>query len=500
MADERPRVDYDKPPFSRVFVVCSRSHTEEELREAFEEHGVVDDVFLVKDKVTKENKGIAYIKFSKASEAAVAMEKLHGATISGNSKPIKALLADSKSSRDKTDPVAQLALTEDKHRTRIFILVPKSMTEEELTEEFNQYGTVAHVQILKDRSSGESKGCAYVRYSKPSEAFTALEGCDATFKAVIAEPRVPKNLMTTTAAGTESKGSYGTGPAQIICPTPQGYPNMTESGSSQRLTITCHTSITQHQLTRLFDICPGLVSLDLHTSARGESRGIASATYSSVTSASFARNKLNNIEYPPTSRLTVTYKQEPQQRHNHYQNQPMGQGQGPQEGYRTHDYGYQTGGYDGGAQPDYSNYNTAYPNTQGGGYQSAGAPYQQPQGGYQGQAAAAAPPNVPSCPYTDVALPGHQAISNTTHCRAKLFFVAAPTQIPEEVLSDVFCRFSDLIDIQIIQGTAYGYIRYSMKESADAAKMLLDGATIAGSTIRLSYADNTGENKRAKLD
>ena len=41
MADERPRVDYDKPPFSRVFVVCSRSHTEEELREAFEEHGVV---------------------------------------------------------------------------------------------------------------------------------------------------------------------------------------------------------------------------------------------------------------------------------------------------------------------------------------------------------------------------------------------------------------------------------------------------------------------------
>ena len=52
----------------------------------------------------------------------------------------------------------------------------------------------------------------------------------------------------------------------------------------------------------------------------------------------------------------------------------------------------------------------------------------------------------------------------------------------------------------LLQGTAYGYIRYSMKESADAAKMLLDGATIAGSTIRLSYADNTGENKRAKLD
>lgn len=55
--------------------------------------------------------------------------------------------------------------------------------------------------------------------------------------------------------------------------------------------------------------------------------------------------------------------------------------------------------------------------------------------------------------------------------------------------------------ILCFQGTAYGYIRYAMKESADAAKMLLDGATIAGSTMRLSFADNNGDNnKRAKID
>ena len=41
MSDERPRVDHDKPPFSRVFVVCSRSHSEEELRSSFEEYGEV---------------------------------------------------------------------------------------------------------------------------------------------------------------------------------------------------------------------------------------------------------------------------------------------------------------------------------------------------------------------------------------------------------------------------------------------------------------------------
>ena len=49
----------------------------------------VEDIWVVKNKVTNENKGIAYIKYAKASEAAAAMEKLHGTTIGDNPKPIK---------------------------------------------------------------------------------------------------------------------------------------------------------------------------------------------------------------------------------------------------------------------------------------------------------------------------------------------------------------------------------------------------------------------------
>lgn len=473
MSDERPRVDHDKPPFSRVFVVCSRSHTDEEIRGAFEQYGEVEDVWVVKHKVTKESKGIAYVKFSKASEAALAMEKLHGATIGDNPKPIKALLADTKTSKDKADPISQLAMNDDKHRTRIFILVPKTMTDAELTLEFSQFGKVDHVQILKDKTTMENKGCAYVRFHKPSEAFNALENCEKTYKAVIAEPRVPKNMMTNTQENSGGLSSY----TQIMCPVPAGYPDMTEPGASNKLTITCHTSLTEQQLTRLFDICPGLATLELAVSRHGESKGMAFAGYSSVSCASYARHKLNNIEYPPGYRLSVNYKQDRMQTAYHQPIQPM-----VQDGYQGYNYSGQ-GMYDGmggmqqqqqvqQASYDYSMYQTAAP---------------------------AAPP-VSSCPYTDVALPGHQAISSTTVCRAKLFFVAAPTPISEDVLSDVFCRFSDLIDIQIIQGTAYGYIRYAMKESADAAKMLLDGATIAGSTLRLSFAETNGENKRAKVD
>jgi len=467
MADERPRVDHHKPPFSRVFVVCSRSHTEEELRSAFEEYGEVEDVWVVKRKDTKEPKGIAYVKFSKASEAALAMEKLHGATIGDNPKPIKALLADSKTNRDKADPISQLAMSDDKHRTRIFILVSKTMTDSELTAEFTQFGKVDHVQILKDKTTMESKGCAYVRFCKPSEAFNALENCDKSYKAVIAEPRVPKNMMTNT-----QETSSGPCFSQVLCPVPAGYRDMTEPGASNRLTITCHTSITEPQLTRLFDICPGLTNLDLALTQHGQSKGMAFATYGSAQCASYARQKLHNIEYPPGFRLSVNYKQEPRMPPAFHQPIAQSLDQGYGQGYSVN---YNTSGiYDGTQQ-------------QGG--------YDYSSGGYQ-----TAPPPASNCPYTDVALPPHQPISSTTHCRAKLFFVAAPQPISEEVLSDIFCRFSELVDIQIIPGTAYGYIRYAMKESANAAKMLLDGATIAGSTIRLSFAEDTGDSKRAKID
>jgi len=476
--DDRPRVDHDKPPFSRLFVVCSRDHTDSDIRDAFSEYGEVEDVWVVKNKITKENKGIAYVKFEKASEAARAMEKLHGTTIGDNPKPIKALLADAKtSSRDKVDPVTQLTMNDDKHRTRIFILVPKSLTDSELQDEFSQFGKVDHVQILKDKVTSESKGCAYVRFARPSEAFNAIENCDKSYKAIIAEPRVPKNLMTSTPDHPVAAVS------QVICPIPQGFPDMTEQGASNKLTISCHTSLTEVQLTRLFDICPGLASFELSVSRYGESKGLAAAVYGTSSCASYAKQKLNNIEFPPGYRLSVNYKQE--QRMGGFQSQNMGAGM-VHEGYQGYSsFGYDNSSVQGGMQGGMQGGVQGMTGSNVGGYDYSG---------YQNQAP------VSSCPYTDVALPGHQPISNTTHCRAKLFFVAAPVPIGEEVLSDVFCRFSDLIDIQIIPGTAYGYIRYAMKESADAAKMLLDGATVGGSTLRLSFAEPAGDNKRAKID
>jgi len=79
----------DEPPNSRLFVVTSRSITEDELRESFAVFGDIQGVWVVKDKQTKESKGIAYVKFAKSSQACLAMEDMHGKVLLDGTKPVK---------------------------------------------------------------------------------------------------------------------------------------------------------------------------------------------------------------------------------------------------------------------------------------------------------------------------------------------------------------------------------------------------------------------------
>lgn len=82
----------DDPPNSRLFAVTSRSITEDELRESFSVFGDIQGVWVVKDKQTKESKGISYIKFAKSSQACLAMEEMHGKVLMEGTKPIKVTL------------------------------------------------------------------------------------------------------------------------------------------------------------------------------------------------------------------------------------------------------------------------------------------------------------------------------------------------------------------------------------------------------------------------
>lgn len=51
------RAKNDDPPNSRLFVISHKSLDEHDLRKAFEKFGKIEDVWVVRDRHTGENKG-----------------------------------------------------------------------------------------------------------------------------------------------------------------------------------------------------------------------------------------------------------------------------------------------------------------------------------------------------------------------------------------------------------------------------------------------------------
>jgi cold-inducible RNA-binding protein len=76
--------------------------------------------------------------------------------------------------------------------------LPKSTTEAELKTLFAQAGSVTAVEVIKDRSSGESKGFAFVTMPDQAQAdkaismFNAYKLGDRELKVNVAKPRVER--------------------------------------------------------------------------------------------------------------------------------------------------------------------------------------------------------------------------------------------------------------------------------------------------------------------
>ncbi len=50
--------DVDDPPFSRLFLLIPKAMSEDELRNAFQIHGKIQDIQMVRDRRSQESKGL----------------------------------------------------------------------------------------------------------------------------------------------------------------------------------------------------------------------------------------------------------------------------------------------------------------------------------------------------------------------------------------------------------------------------------------------------------
>jgi RNA recognition motif-containing protein len=89
------------------------------------------------------------------------------------------LIADAKTNKNKSSPQGNNSLNKDPEdtpaRSRLFVICSKEIREHDLFSIFQVFGHLDYCKLMKDKYTGESKGCAYVKFSKASTAANAME-------------------------------------------------------------------------------------------------------------------------------------------------------------------------------------------------------------------------------------------------------------------------------------------------------------------------------------
>merc|ERR1712137_742505 len=176
--------EMDQPPNSRLFVLCDKNSTEQDLIDHFSPYGTVEYCKIIRDKITNASKGFCYVKFDRASAAANALERANASLVADSQFPIKIDIAEAKGGHTQSTVNAKFSSEPEDTppRSRLFVVCPKEMSERQLVDCFSQYPDFDYGKVIVDKGTGESKGFAYVKFEKASSAALALEsvGCFST--------------------------------------------------------------------------------------------------------------------------------------------------------------------------------------------------------------------------------------------------------------------------------------------------------------------------------
>ncbi|XP_064076872.1 RNA-binding protein 45-like [Vanessa tameamea] len=493
----------DSPIYSRLFIVCDRSLKEEQFRTAFSQFGCIEDIRIPRHHKTGEPKGIVFIKFSKTSEAAKALESMNIKFISNSTRTLKVMVAANRSEIQSED------YNYEKYR-RLFIHIPKDMTEDILEENFKKFGFVEDVLIQRDRETGTSKGFAYITYQKFSEAAIAFEECDRKYRAIFAQPKGYKRNETS--YETNIKGLANSTTAGNQRHSLMSMMNVNPKGFT-RVNFTCSPYLTQMQVDTLFDIIPGMANCTYFIDLL-KNIGKGSVLYSNPISATYAVKKLNGFEYPPGQSIFV---------------EPANPNLAPYEcdfpnipsavnnliqflekpGTRNRDPGINhvsemaimT------AKKNVNNLRNLI---------SLTAKSSSPDLAQLAEAIAEASklikvatsgasgisnPDTKDLNYCSVRLPAPQPLAHIDSPVAKrCFLVCKPQPPPLTVLRDIFCRFGNLINVYTLPNKTVGYARYTVRESADEAIRILHGAEVCGVRIKVIEAEAEAPAKKIRLN
>ncbi|KAI5425134.1 RNA-binding protein BRN1 isoform X1 [Lathyrus oleraceus] len=154
----------------KLFVGQVPKHmTEDELLTMFKEFALVEEVNIIKDKATRASRGCCFVICPSRDEADKAVNACHNKkTLPGASSPLQVKYAD-----------GELERLEHK----LFIgMLPKNVSEVEVSELFSKYGTIKDLQLLRGSQQTSKVGCAFLKYETKEQALAALEAINGKHK------------------------------------------------------------------------------------------------------------------------------------------------------------------------------------------------------------------------------------------------------------------------------------------------------------------------------
>ncbi|XP_047939246.1 RNA-binding protein BRN1-like isoform X2 [Salvia hispanica] len=142
--------------------------SEVQLLQLLRDFALVDEVKLIRDKETRASRGCCFAICPSREEADKAVNACHEKiTLPGASRLLQMKYAD-----------GELERLEHK----LFVgMLPKTVSDAEVSALFSVYGTIKDLQIL--RGSGQtSKGCAFLKFETKEQALAAIEALNGKHK------------------------------------------------------------------------------------------------------------------------------------------------------------------------------------------------------------------------------------------------------------------------------------------------------------------------------
>lgn len=78
----------------------------------------------------------------------------------------------------------QVRNNSDMEYNRLFVFVPKTDKETDLENVFSQYGEISKVHIVTNKDTGESKGIAFITYTKLESHIKKIKKKNITIKTI----------------------------------------------------------------------------------------------------------------------------------------------------------------------------------------------------------------------------------------------------------------------------------------------------------------------------